>query len=131
MAHRVDNLVDAETWRAPGHHDGAQAILAARRLVSPDDADIHIGALFVPSPRIAGPIFATIEDVLALRQLSSQSYADGRGLRCVKVGRAAWPARRLAHHPSGQIFALRVIACRPEPFLLLGLSAEPRHVHES
>src|SRR5262249_12871922 len=82
-------------------------------------------------PGIAGPIFAAVDDVLALLEFSSKSYADGRGLRCVEIGRAAWSARRLTHHPSGQIFALRVIACRLEPFLLLGLSAEPHHVHET
>src|SRR6516164_9782882 len=50
MAHRVDDLLNAEARRASWHHDCTQTLLAALRLVRPDDAYVDVGALCLSHP---------------------------------------------------------------------------------
>src|SRR6202048_1299956 len=131
MAHRVDDLLDAEARRASRHHDCAQTLLAALRLVRPDDAYVDVGALFVPPAGIARPVFASIQHVLAVRQLGGETDAYGRRLWCIEICGAAGTAPCLAYHPAGKILSLRIRAGRPEPLLLFGIGAEPGDVHEA
>src|SRR6516164_4613616 len=131
MAHRVNDLLDAEAQRASWHHDCAQTLLAALRLVRPDDAYVDVGTLFVPPAGIARPVFASIQHVLAVHQLGGETDAYGRRLWCIEICGAAGTAPCLAYHPAGKILSLRIRAGRPKPLLLFGIGAEPGDVHKA
>src|ERR1700761_9655856 len=131
MAHRVDDLLDAEARRASRHHDCAQALLAALRLVRPDDAYVDVGALFVPPAGIARPVLASIQHVLAVHQLGGETDTYGRRLWCIEICGAAGTAPCLAYHPAGKILSLRIRAGRPKPLFLFGIGSEPGDVHKA
>src|SRR4029077_16032420 len=113
------------------HHDCAQTLLAALRLVRPDDAYVDVGALFVPPAGIARPVFASIQHVLAVHQLGGETDAYGRRLWCIEICGAAGTAPCLAYDPAGKKLSLRIRTGRPKPLLLFGIGAKPGEVHEA
>src|SRR6201996_9272906 len=131
MAHRVDNLFDAEARHASRHHHCAQPLLAALCLVRPDDAYVDVGALFVPPAGVTRPVFASIQHVLAVHQFGGEADAHGRRLRCIEIRGAPRTAPCLAYHPAGKILSLRIRAGRPKPLLLFGIGSEPGDVHKA
>jgi hypothetical protein len=132
MTQFADRLLVGDAAGSARNDDSAETARPFCLRRCPDDADIDVRALQIPAACIARPMLSPIENVFAVFPVMDGGQRDsGRvGCRTVEIGRSARRARRLAHGPSGQIFAARIAGRRNQPLLLLPFRCEPDQRHQ-